>query len=182
MGYAWGGGGRPKGLALWAGAGGIALILTHALAGAPRGPVPTLAVPALPRASAGPVAAARTVRVVYRDGDGRWRVAVAHARGAWRTASAKTWRRAMPGMRVGSAGGAVVLTEAAARGRDPYYLDIRAGRVGVWAGRPGSFSVQVATTPLLAGALDSVDIARLEAAPRVPSVAAAWRRLSALGA
>lgn len=174
MGYALPSGGRGGGLGWVVAAAAVALAVGHVTG------LPALRPPLAATARAAPQA--RPVRVVYRDADGRWRVRVAGATGVWRTASIAAWRRAMPGMRVRRANGGVELTETPGLDADPFYLGVDRGRVAIWAGRPHAFSVRLATTPLLAGALGPGDLARLQATVRVPSVAGAWRVLSRLGA
>lgn len=174
MGYALPGGGRGGSFGWVIAAAAVALAVSHGTS------MPALRPPLAVTAAA--ASQARPVRVVYRDADGRWRVRVVGATGAWRTASVAAWRRAMPGMRVRTASGGVELTEAPGQNAEPFYLGLDHGRVAVWAGRPDGFPVRVATTPLLAGALDPGDLARLRASVRVHSVAKALEVLGRLGA
>jgi hypothetical protein len=174
MGYALPGGGRRGGV-VWLVAAACAALAAVRLASLPPLPRP-LAVTAPAHLSP-----ARAVRVAYRDADGRWRQSQAWATGRWATASAAQWRRDMPGMRVLATAQGVDLAEQPGSGGDPYYVGIERGRVAIWAGRPGGFHLRLDTTPLLAGALDAADLARLRATIRVRTVSAGWQVLSRLG-
>jgi hypothetical protein len=177
MGYALGGGGRGGGL-LWllAATGVTALMAGHLTALPALLPLRAVTAPVHPAAGR-----ARTVRLAYRDADGHWRVRLAQATGVWGTASPATWRQAMPGMRVRADGSTIDLTEATRPTADPYYLGLDRGRVAIWAGRPGGYHLRLSTTPLLAGALGSGEVARLSATVRVGSLSEAWQVLSGMG-